>query len=256
MLGLFCFGSPLATMFGGLISGALLDLEGLMGLQDWRWQFMSEGLGTLVLGVFVMWYLQAAWPALVGCTETIAAEDKGKAAGGNAKLGKAPGDPRLLQFCAIYFLVPIAGYGFALYMPSQVSALIKMKIGLTVGFVAASPRFSIRLSRREPDTAAISVCSRCSPSWSACRPPTICRRPGRSSLFASWPWASSASSRSSGPSRPVTTLAMPPPGASPSSMLSASSGVFAPNLKLWAEVAFGANAGLYAVAAASFAAMI
>jgi nitrate/nitrite transporter NarK len=33
-------------------------------------------------------------------------------------------------------------------------------------------------------------------------------------------------------------------------------GFFAPNLKVWAEVGFGPNAGLYAVAAAPFLAMI
>jgi len=272
MLGLFYFGSPLAMMFGGPISGALLDLDGLMGLQGWQWLFMIEGLSTIVLGFFVLWYLtdrpaDATWLSeeeRSALTQTIAAEDQVKAATGHVNLGKALTDPRLLQFCAIYFLIQIAGYGFAFYMPSQVSALMKMKIGLTVGFVAAIPwlcavisaifypPFATRTGYRRSlgmlalfaIAAGLSASGNLPPAWAIfalcfVAMGIICSQP----IFWTFPAGYYTGYAAAGSLAVINAIGN-------------LGGFFAPNLKVWSEVAFGANAGLYAVAAAPFTAMI
>ena len=55
--GLFYFGAPLAFIFGGPLSGALLDLDGLFGLRGWQLMFAVTGIVTVVVGVFAYFYL-------------------------------------------------------------------------------------------------------------------------------------------------------------------------------------------------------
>jgi sugar phosphate permease len=272
MLGLFYFGSPLAMMFGGPISGALLELDGLMGLHGWQWLFMIEGIGTIAIGFFVLWYLtdrpaDARWLTQEErdvLTEVVNAEDREKAAAGHVKLGKALTDPRLLQFCAIYFLIQIAGYGFAFYMPSQVSALLQMKIGLTVGFVSAIPWLCAVISaifypslavktgyRRAFGMLALlgiavglSASGNLPPAWAIfalcfVAMGIICSQP----IFWTFPSGYYSGYAAAGSLAVINSIGN-------------LGGFFAPNLKVWAEVGFGPNAGLYAVAAAPFLAMI
>jgi sugar phosphate permease len=272
MLGLFYFGSPLAMMFGGPISGALLELDGLMGLQGWQWLFMIEGVGTIVLGLFVLWYLtdrpaDARWlteEERSALAEAIAAEDQEKAALGHVRLGKALTDLRLLHFCAIYFLIQIAGYGFAFYMPSQVSALMQMKIGLTVGFVAAIPwlcaviaavfyppfatktgyRRSLGMLALFAIAVGLAASGNLPPVWAIfalcfVAMGIICAQP----IFWTFPAGYYTGYAAAGSFAVVNAIGN-------------LGGFVAPNLKVWAEVGFGANAGLYAVAAAPFTAMI
>src|SRR5262249_18404999 len=48
-------------------------------------------------------------------------------------------DTRLLHFVAIYFLIQTSGYGVAFYLPTQVSALVGVKMGFEVGLLTAVP---------------------------------------------------------------------------------------------------------------------
>jgi ACS family tartrate transporter-like MFS transporter len=48
---------PVAGVIGGPISGALLGLNGRLGLTGWQWLFLLEGLPAVVLGVVVLRYL-------------------------------------------------------------------------------------------------------------------------------------------------------------------------------------------------------
>src|SRR5262245_31477233 len=48
---------PVSGMIGGPISGALLGLDGRLGLTGWQWLFLLEGLPAVVLGVAVLRFL-------------------------------------------------------------------------------------------------------------------------------------------------------------------------------------------------------
>src|SRR5512137_2834070 len=66
MMGLFYFGAPLAFIFGGPLSGLLLECNGLLGLRGWQWMFLVEGLAASAAGVWTYWHLtnrpaDAAW---------------------------------------------------------------------------------------------------------------------------------------------------------------------------------------------------
>jgi MFS transporter, ACS family, tartrate transporter len=62
----FMIGIPLAGVIGGPVGGALLSLNGVLGLSGWRWLFLVEGIPPVVLGFVALRYLtdtpeKAAW---------------------------------------------------------------------------------------------------------------------------------------------------------------------------------------------------
>ena len=57
---------PLSMVLMGVISGALLDLQGLLGLAGWQWLFAVQGMPAVLLGIAVFFLLpdspkDAAW---------------------------------------------------------------------------------------------------------------------------------------------------------------------------------------------------
>jgi ACS family tartrate transporter-like MFS transporter len=62
----FMVAIPLSGVLGGPLSGALLGLNGHLGLAGWQWLFLLEGLPAMVLGLVVLGCLtdrpeEAAW---------------------------------------------------------------------------------------------------------------------------------------------------------------------------------------------------
>src|SRR5580704_6346293 len=47
----FYISLPLSSVFMGLIAGALLNLDGHLGLRGWQWLFLVEGLPAVLLGI-------------------------------------------------------------------------------------------------------------------------------------------------------------------------------------------------------------
>src|SRR5437899_6589510 len=48
---------PVSGVIGGPLSGALLTLNGTLGLAGWQWLFLVEGVPAILLGVIVLLYL-------------------------------------------------------------------------------------------------------------------------------------------------------------------------------------------------------
>lgn len=57
---LFMIAMPVTMMFGSLVSGYILDLDGVLDLKGWQWLFLLEGFPSVILGVFVWFYLDDA----------------------------------------------------------------------------------------------------------------------------------------------------------------------------------------------------
>ncbi|GGF19710.1 hypothetical protein GCM10011611_27120 [Aliidongia dinghuensis] len=56
VVGYFTLGSSLGNMVGALINGVLLDMDGMLGLEGWRWVFLVTGIVPVAL-TFVTWKL-------------------------------------------------------------------------------------------------------------------------------------------------------------------------------------------------------
>jgi MFS family permease len=54
MLAWFLVAVPLSSVVGGPISGLLLELDGVLGLEGWQWLFIVEGIPAVILGIVVL----------------------------------------------------------------------------------------------------------------------------------------------------------------------------------------------------------
>ena len=54
---MFMAAAPAAGFIGSPISGALMQLNGLLGLRGWQWLFLVEGIPALVLGFITFYFL-------------------------------------------------------------------------------------------------------------------------------------------------------------------------------------------------------
>lgn len=147
MLGMFYLGVPLAMILGGPLSGLLLGMRPLGGMQNWQWMFLVEGFIAVALGFTAFWFLDdkpanARWipPAEKrALTEALANEEKERRSSGPANLLPMLLDPRVLGLVSIYGLIQMSTYGAIFYLPAEVSALIHKPAGLEVGLVTAIP---------------------------------------------------------------------------------------------------------------------
>lgn len=145
IVSLFMAAVPLATVIGGPVSGALLELHGLGGLKGWQWLFIVEGLPAVLLGVVALkfltdrpehadWLTKAERQALAA---TLAAEAKATREVGYAGLGQALTRPRVLVLGLLYFCIAFGLYGIGFWMPQVIQTF-----GLTplkIGFLTAIP---------------------------------------------------------------------------------------------------------------------
>jgi MFS family permease len=147
MMGLFYFGAPLALIFGGPLSGLLLELNGLGDLKGWQWMFLVEGVLAAGVGLWAYWYLdgrpaEAAWlsreekAALHNALEAEAQRERGPVHFGVLRVLV---NHRVLYFGLIYCLIQMSVYGVTFYLPAQVAMLLRRETGLTVGLVTAAP---------------------------------------------------------------------------------------------------------------------
>jgi ACS family tartrate transporter-like MFS transporter len=54
---MFNYAVPISYIFGSLISGAILDLDGVLGIAGWKWLFILEGAPPILLGIIGIFYL-------------------------------------------------------------------------------------------------------------------------------------------------------------------------------------------------------
>lgn len=62
----FFIALPMSGILGGTVGGALLKLDGNLGLSGWQWLFLVEGIPSVIVGFIALWYLtdspaKAAW---------------------------------------------------------------------------------------------------------------------------------------------------------------------------------------------------
>jgi len=147
ILGLFYLGVPLALIFGGPLSGLLLEMPPLFGLQSWQWMFLVEGFMAVILGLSAFWYLddrpsKASWlpdEEKQALANTLTLEEEERRSAGPTKLLPMFRDPRVMHFLLIYALIQTSTYGAVFYLPAEISALMHRPVGIEVGLVSAIP---------------------------------------------------------------------------------------------------------------------
>ena len=146
IVGLFMFAIPISTVIGAPISGALLGLDGFMGLHGWQWMFIIEAVPALILSVVVFFYLtdrppnafwleddERAW--LKGRLE---AEEATRQQHGAISWLRAMVDPRVIALGVVYMCCNIPQYGLSFFLPQIVKAFGGLT-NLQAGFITAIP---------------------------------------------------------------------------------------------------------------------
>jgi ACS family tartrate transporter-like MFS transporter len=146
VLGLFILAQPLANAIGAPISGLLLKMDGILGLQGWQWMYIVEGLPAIIMGFVVLFAItdrpkDAMWLAPEErhwLQDTMDAEDAAKSAGGSHSFMDGLKDPRALIYAALYFGLVMGIYGLSLWLPSIVKAMGTLST-TQVGFIVPIP---------------------------------------------------------------------------------------------------------------------
>lgn len=134
----------LAGVVGNPVSGAIMDLfSGALGLAGWQWLFLLEGIPSILVGIWVIYYLdsgihEAKWLSdeeKAVLTRALAAEERHKA---HSTLRHAFTSGRVWLLSAIYFTLMVGLYGIAFWLPTLVKAF-GIKGYFSVGLLSAIP---------------------------------------------------------------------------------------------------------------------
>ena len=131
-------------VIGNPISGWIMDtLSGAIGLAGWQWLFLMEGIPSIIVGVWVIFYLDsgievAKWLNAEEkelLAKNLEAEDKHKH---EVRVIDAFKSGKVYVLSAIYFTLMIGLYGIAFWLPTIVKAF-GLKGYLGVGLITAIP---------------------------------------------------------------------------------------------------------------------
>jgi len=131
---------PGSNALAAIISGAILDMDGVLGLAGWQWMFIIEAVPAVLLA-FAVLALMTDRPALATWLapdekewlETQLADERRRIESSeHLSLGRALMDTRVLALSAIYFTIVTATYGITFFLPQIVKGigLSNMQTGL------------------------------------------------------------------------------------------------------------------------------
>jgi MFS transporter, ACS family, tartrate transporter len=142
---IFMAAAPLSTVLGSPVSGALLEMHGVLGLSGWQWMFIVEAVPAIILGVVVLFYMtdrpeKAKWlrdDERNWLVITMNAEAAKKAGTASHSVWRGLADPRVIALSLVYFGTSAGLYTLGIWAPQ----IIK-EFGLSslqVGFLNALP---------------------------------------------------------------------------------------------------------------------
>jgi MFS transporter, ACS family, tartrate transporter len=191
-ISIFNMAGPLALAFGAPVTGMLLTAtDGAFGYPGWRWTFFIEGLPSIVLGLWTIFYLperpeKVRWltdAERTSLTRALAAENDGiEQHGGWFDWFR---DGRIPVLAFIYFLVGCSNYGIIFWLPQIVAGfghLTTMEVGgltaipflTAVVFMQPTARYSDRSGHRRGVVATCLAASALGLAASAYAPsPTV-----------------------------------------------------------------------------------
>jgi ACS family tartrate transporter-like MFS transporter len=146
IIGLFMVAAPLSGVFGAPVSGLLLGLDGVAGLQGWQWLFILEALPSVAIGFAVLGFLtdrpdQAHWLAPAErdwLSRRLTAEQTVRERTTHLSLRQVLRDRRVLALGVVYAGAALANYGLSLWTPQIIKAFGGVS-NLQTGFLTAIP---------------------------------------------------------------------------------------------------------------------
>jgi ACS family tartrate transporter-like MFS transporter len=142
---IFMAAAPLSTVLGSPVSGALLEMHGVLGLSGWQWMFIAEAVPAVILGIVVLFYMtdrpeKAKWLSedeRNWLVTTMNAEAARRAGTSGHSVWRGLADLRVIALSLVYFGTSAGLYTLGIWAPQ----IIK-EFGLSslqVGFLNALP---------------------------------------------------------------------------------------------------------------------
>jgi ACS family tartrate transporter-like MFS transporter len=163
---------PLSSVFMGGLAGALLNLQGRLGLAGWQWLFLAEGMPAVILSVAFFFFLpntpaDAKWLTaaerdwLLDQLHTDN-ESTGSATGSTSGERHADGafrailNPRVWQLGMFLLCVYIGFYAFTFSAPviiQQITGLGNTRVGFVIAIMGVLGAFGMVLNGLHSDRA-------------------------------------------------------------------------------------------------------
>lgn len=144
IIALFMTGIAFAGVIGSPLSGWIMQsMGGVNGWASWQWLFLLEGIPSVLVGIWVLFYLddgirQAKWLAeseKLVLEKNIQADDSGKK---HMSLGQVFSSGKVWLLAAIYFAFIMGLYGVGFWLP-QLIKNTGVKDLFNVGLLTAIP---------------------------------------------------------------------------------------------------------------------
>jgi MFS family permease len=145
-IGGFIVAGACAGVLGPVVSTALMaGLDGVLGQPGWRWMFVAEGLPTILLGLFTLWYLtdrpqNARWLSAAERDWLISElkQDDATDAAGLQALKEAIRNPAALVLGCLFGCALVGVYGLLLWLPQIVRSMGDLS-NTQIGALSALP---------------------------------------------------------------------------------------------------------------------
>ena len=171
----FYMALPLSSVVMGSIAGALLGLQGKLGLAGWQWLFLAEGLPAVLLSFAFFFFLpdtpaDAKWlspverdwlveqlrtdNSAVGAGAGSSPSEASESGGHAASVFHAILDPRVLQLGVLLFCIYIVDYAVKFTAPliiRQITGFSDTKVGFTIAILGLLAAVSIVLNGMHSD---------------------------------------------------------------------------------------------------------
>ncbi|GGY92439.1 MFS transporter [Pseudoduganella plicata] len=170
IVALFMSGVAVAGVLGGPLSGWIMErFAGSSGLHGWQWLFLLEGIPSVVLGVWTLFYLDDSIRAARWLTDeqkSVLAQALTDEQGTQARLPlrRVFTSGRVWQLALVYFLFVMGLYGVSFWLPqlvrnSGVAAMVDIGLltaipyGIAAIVMVLAARHSDRTGERRWHTA-------------------------------------------------------------------------------------------------------
>ncbi|NTV98096.1 MAG: MFS transporter [Chlorobiaceae bacterium] len=149
MVAWFMTAVAVAGVLGGPVSGSILgSMHTVGGLRGWQWLFLLEGAPSILIGIWVYFFLDegpagASWLSedekemIIGSLAREEEEKKNRADTGHT-LGDALSNPAVWLLSAVYFSIVMGLYGISFWLPQIIKETITTDTA-AIGWISAVP---------------------------------------------------------------------------------------------------------------------
>lgn len=151
-MSLFMLAQPVSFVLNPLVSGPLLQMDGVLDLAGWQWLFLLEGIPSVLMGIYGFYFLtdlprNAGWLSAAEKSALAAAmvrQEPLRADGGQSPR-REYGSWLMLFLALTYFGLPVSLATYATWSPQIVRELVPAGSSfVTVGLVnAIAPAFAV-----------------------------------------------------------------------------------------------------------------